>query len=172
MKENLLEVVESFNLSKWQSTDSCWILKDLEATIALGKSLTEIIPHLKILLLEGPLGAGKTSLVKGIAIGLGINEPITSPTFPLAQHYLLGEEPLFHLDLYRLDDQNAADELFLQEEEEAAMLNALIVVEWPERLTVSLPEAWKLVLKHRSKGGRFAQLIPPIDSERNSFTSS
>ena len=172
MKENLAEVVETFNLSKWQSTDPCWILKDLEATIALGKSLTEIIPHLKILLLEGPLGAGKTSLVKGIAIGLGINEPITSPTFPLAQHYLAGKTPLFHLDLYRLENQNAADELFLQEEEEAAFFNALIVVEWPERLTLSLPEARKLVLKHQSNRSRFAYLLPPINSERNSFTSS
>ena len=72
-----------------------------------------------ILLLSGPLGAGKTSLVQGLAEGLGITEPITSPTFALAQHYPQGEPQLVHLDLYRLEQPASADELFLQEEEEA-----------------------------------------------------
>ncbi|WP_320666793.1 tRNA (adenosine(37)-N6)-threonylcarbamoyltransferase complex ATPase subunit type 1 TsaE [Prochlorococcus sp. MIT 1307] len=162
-----------FEASEWsqcQSTDSYWLLQNLEETIALGTKLSERIPDLKILLLEGPLGAGKTSLVKGIASGLGINEPITSPTFPLAQHYPEGNPPLFHLDLYRLEDKEAANELFLQEEEEAEDLGALIVVEWPERLSLSLPEAWKIKLKHHSDGKRLAHVIPPIDPAKNSLS--
>ena len=59
-------------------------------------------------------------------------EPITSPTFALAQHYPQGEPKLVHLDLYRLEQPASADELFLQEEEEASATGALMAVEWPE----------------------------------------
>ena len=166
-------MIETSDFSKRQYTDSYWLLQDIEKTIALGKSLTQIIPDFKILLLEGPLGAGKTSLVKGIAMSLGISEPITSPTFPLAQHYSSGLQTLFHLDLYRLEDHFAADELFIQEEEEASELNALLVVEWPERLSLQLPEAWRIKLRYRNDENRSAQLLPPISyTERNSITSS
>ena len=154
-----------------QSTDSCWFLRDLEETIQLGKNIAKTIPDLKLLLLEGPLGAGKTSFVKGVAIALGISEPITSPTFPLAQHYPTGSPPLIHIDLYRLENHNVANELFLQEEEEADALGALMVVEWPERLNIHLPEAWRIQLKHHKSGGRLAQLSPPSISDKNSLTS-
>ena len=128
MKDDFHRNWETPHLMQWQSKDSYWILKNLEETIALGEALLKTIPNMNLLLLEGPLGAGKTSLVKGIAIGLGIKEPITSPTFPLAQRYSTGEKPLFHIDLYRLEDHKTADELFIQEEEEAKTLDALIVV--------------------------------------------
>jgi tRNA threonylcarbamoyladenosine biosynthesis protein TsaE len=82
-------------------------------------------PDSALLLLQGDLGAGKTCLVQGLAQALGIAEAITSPTFALAQHYegrLADGQPtrLVHLDLYRLELPAAADELFAQEEEEAA----------------------------------------------------
>ena len=118
MKKNHSGVSEASIVSEWQSTDSCWIIESLDETIALGQTLIQRIPNLKLILLEGALGAGKTSLVKGMAISLGISEPITSPTFPLAQHYPSKQKPLFHLDLYRLEDQRAANELFIEEEEE------------------------------------------------------
>ncbi|MFL0776442.1 MAG: tRNA (adenosine(37)-N6)-threonylcarbamoyltransferase complex ATPase subunit type 1 TsaE, partial [Prochlorococcus sp.] len=70
-----------------QSTDTCWILETLEATHSLGQALAQRLPALSLLLLEGSLGAGKTSLVQGLAVALSIDEPITSPTFALAQHY-------------------------------------------------------------------------------------
>ncbi len=158
MERNLCEVAEASNLLDRQSTDQSWILKNLEETIALGKSIGEKLPGHKILLINGPLGAGKTSLVKGLAISFGISEPITSPTFALAQHYPKGQPPLVHLDLYRLEEQKAAYELFLQEEEEAISLGAVLAIEWPERLGISLPEAWNLNLQYRGKGGRLAQL--------------
>jgi tRNA threonylcarbamoyladenosine biosynthesis protein TsaE len=71
---------------------------------------------------QGELGAGKTCLVQGLAMALGIDEPITSPTFALAQHYSgLGVDgrthALVHLDLYRLEQPATAAELFAQEEE-------------------------------------------------------
>ena len=110
MKKDLSKVGNLSNSTGKQSTDSCWVLRNLDETFTLGKELTQRLPKLKLLLLEGPLGAGKTSLVKGLALSLGITEPITSPTFPLAQHYPAGNPPLFHLDLYRLEDQRAAIE--------------------------------------------------------------
>ena len=136
-------------------------MSDLEATKALGVELAQRLPAEAILLLKGPLGAGKTSLVQGIALALGIGEPITSPTFALAQHYMDGNPPLIHLDLYRLEQPGAADALFLQEDEEAKAIGALLAVEWPERLNLELPEAWQLQLFHTNDEGRSAQLTPP-----------
>ena len=116
-------------------------------------------PHRpSLLLLEGTLGAGKTSLVQGLASAAGIGEPITSPTFALSQHYPQGKPPLVHLDLYRLELPAAANDLFLQEEEEALGIGAILVVEWPERLSLKLPDAWRLKLIHLDDGGRQARL--------------
>ncbi len=147
-----------------QYTNEFRILRNLEDTIALGKEIPNIMPELKILLLEGPLGAGKTSLVKGLAKALGIHEPITSPTFALAQHYPKGTPPLIHIDLYRLEKANDADELFIQEEEEAKNLGAILVIEWPNRLELKLAEAWTIKLKYQSSGGRLAHLISPSNN--------
>ena len=136
-------------------------MPDLEATQALGTELIQQLPAEAILLLQGPLGAGKTSLVQGIALALSIGEPITSPTFALAQHYTDGNPPLIHLDLYRLEQPSTADDLFLQEDEEAKAIGAFMAVEWPERLSLALPEAWQLRLSHTKDGGRHAQLTSP-----------
>ena len=65
-----------------------------------------------------------------------------------------------HLDLYRLEQPASADELFLQEEEEAQATGALMAVEWPERLGLDLAEAWHLELRHQGEG-RLAQLTSP-----------
>jgi len=126
-------------------------LADAAATAALGQLLAEqwlqLPPDQRpLLLLEGNLGAGKTSLVQGIAAGLGIEEPVTSPSFALAQHYR-GRAALVHLDLYRLEQPAAADELFAQEEEEALLLGALLAVEWPGRLSFQPEGAWEVALQ-------------------------
>ena len=142
------------------STGHVWVLETLKTTLALGRCLACELPPRAILLLSGPLGAGKTSLVQGLVEGLGITEPITSPTFALAQHYPQGKPQLVHLDLYRLEQPASADELFLQEEEEARATGALMAVEWPERLGLDLPEAWWLELHHQDEG-RLAQLTFP-----------
>jgi len=158
------------SLSK-QSNFSSWILKDLKDTITFGKNLIQELPSINLLLLQGNLGTGKTSLVKGIAQGIGIQEPITSPTFSLAQHYLNGTPPLVHIDLYRLEDPTIANELFLQEEEEIAKLNGLIIVEWPERLNLDLPDAWLGKLDFINDSERKLQLFSPKSETRKSFTS-
>ena len=154
---------ENSNSIGAQSTDLCWQLESLESTISFGFNLKRKFPQIKILLLQGPLGAGKTSLVKGIAKSAGILEPITSPTFALSQHYLEGKPPLVHLDLYRIENQNDANELFYQEEEEALSIDALMVIEWPERLSISITDAWigKIQYNHYDNG-RTIELIPPL----------
>lgn len=150
-----------------QSTDETKILDDLEVTKDLGRMLAARLQPNDIVLLQGPLGAGKTSLVQGLAGALGIQEPITSPTFALAQHYPEGTPPLIHLDLYRLEQAVAADDLFLQEEEEATAMGALMMVEWPERLSLSLPDAWRITLRYQSDGeGRLATIQAPLAAKR------
>jgi tRNA threonylcarbamoyladenosine biosynthesis protein TsaE len=104
-----------------------------EETFELGKSLGEQLVGGEILLVNGPLGAGKTVFVKGLAQGLGINQDeVTSPSFTLVNPYA-GRLPLFHIDLFRLDTGASAahavdlEELFGDE-------HAVIVIEWAERL--------------------------------------
>ena len=162
MKINRCRDAETSGSLAADSTGCIWHLETLETTHALGRQLAHDLPSGSILLLHGPLGAGKTSLVQGLAEGLGISEPITSPTFALAQHYSneQGQTVLVHLDLYRLEHPAAADDLFLQEEEDARAMNALMAVEWPERLSINLPEAWRLSLEHKGDERR-AELTPP-----------
>lgn len=160
MELNLCRDAEASGSLEPDSTQLIWTLETVETTQALGHALAQELPSGSILLLIGPLGAGKTSLVQGLATGLGITEPITSPTFALAQHYPQGTPQLVHLDLYRLEQLASADELFLQEEENACATRALMAVEWPERLSLELPEAWRLELQHQGNGRR-AQLTPP-----------
>ncbi len=147
-------------------------LADPSATEALGRKLASRLRcsgrggRASLLLLQGELGAGKTCLVQGLAAGLGISEPITSPTFALAQHYDTDDGPdagaaaLVHLDLYRLEQSAAADELFAQEEEEASQQGAVLAVEWPERLSFRPEGAWVVALTHAGEG-RLARITPP-----------
>jgi tRNA threonylcarbamoyladenosine biosynthesis protein TsaE len=145
----------------------CVNLIDAQATRALGQALASewlaLPPGSRPpVLLQGDLGAGKTCLVQGLALALGIGEPVTSPTFALAQHYRGTTGALVHLDLYRLEPGAAADELLAQEEEEALELGALLAVEWPERLTALPQDCWLLELAlldpERPEAGRRALL--------------
>ncbi|WP_448380169.1 tRNA (adenosine(37)-N6)-threonylcarbamoyltransferase complex ATPase subunit type 1 TsaE [Gloeomargarita sp.] len=107
-------------------------LPDAAATVALGQALAAILPPGATLLLQGDLGSGKTTLVQGIALGLGIMEPVTSPTFTLVQEYPEGRIPLYHLDLYRLTPAEVAQlhpEIYWQE-----FPPGIVAIEWPERL--------------------------------------
>ena len=168
--DNQFKVLNSFGQ---QTNNLFWTLDKPESTMSLGSRLTKKIPNLRILLLEGPLGAGKTTFVKGIAKSLRIKEPITSPTFPLSQHYPSGSPPLIHIDLYRIEETSAANEFFLQEEEESKNMGALMVVEWPERLSLPMTDAWRGKLEYSSNNqARSFQLIPPVDKDNNLSISS
>jgi tRNA threonylcarbamoyladenosine biosynthesis protein TsaE len=110
-----------------------WETIDAGETFALGREIGAQLSGGEILLLDGPLGAGKTVFVKGLAAALDIDsEEVTSPSFTLVNPYQ-GRLPLFHIDLYRLDEGAAAanavdlEELLTDE-------SAVIVIEWAARL--------------------------------------
>lgn len=94
-----------------------------------------------VLLLDGDLGAGKTSFTKGLAAGLGVHGPVKSPTFTIIREYQDGRLPLYHMDIYRLEDGGAED-LGLEEYFEG---DGVSVVEWPEFLGLAMPEAYLLI---------------------------
>jgi tRNA threonylcarbamoyladenosine biosynthesis protein TsaE len=107
----------------------------VDETRKLGAALAELCRPADVILLAGDLGAGKTALCQGLGAGLGIEEPITSPTFVLARHYK-GRLPLNHLDVYRLEQLEEVYDIGLLE-----MLDegAVIVVEWGDAIATSLP---------------------------------
>jgi len=110
-----------------------FISQGAEDTFKLGRLIGEQLAGGEILLLSGPLGAGKTIMVKGLASSLGIDrEEVTSPSFPLVNSYK-GKLRLYHIDLYRLD-QGASAAHAVDLEELLADEHAVIIIEWAERL--------------------------------------
>ena len=136
-------------------------IENLKETLNLGKELSHKLNPQSIILLQGPIGAGKTSLVQGIARGLSISEDITSPTFALSHHYTSGKIPLFHLDLYRLENVSLAKEVFFSEEEEAIQSQAILVIEWPELIEPVIDNAWEIKISYAKNYGRHYQIWDP-----------
>ena len=136
-------------------------LADSQATYNLGKRLGELLFPGCILLLEGDLGAGKTTLVQGLGAGLEIPENIESPTFTLINEYHSGRVPLYHLDLYRLEPSEVEQlniELYWEGIEVSPGITA---IEWAERLPYQPDDFIQISLKHQDDGSRFAEIIYP-----------
>ena len=129
-------------------------VENLKETLKLGENLSQQLNPQSIVLLKGPIGAGKTSFVQGIARGLSISEDITSPTFALSHHYNSGKIPLIHLDLYRLENCSSAKEFFFSEEEEALQNKAILVIEWPELIEPLIKDFWKIEISYAKNYGR------------------
>jgi tRNA threonylcarbamoyladenosine biosynthesis protein TsaE len=110
---------------------------DAATTRALAARLAGVARPGDLLCLWGDLGAGKTQFAKGFGGGLGVTDPITSPTFVLMAEYA-GRLPLFHLDLYRLDDASDAFGGGLLDERQAG---GVTLIEWPDRMRDVLPAA-------------------------------
>jgi len=125
-------------------------LKDDVATRELGRQLAGLLAPGAILILSGELGAGKTTLTQGLARGLGVTAPVTSPTFTLIQEYQ-GRHPLYHIDLYRLEDPEAMLDLGLEEYFGGP---GVTVVEWGERLEAYLPPAFLGITLEYAPAGR------------------
>ncbi len=107
-----------------------------EKTVLLGEKIGQIIKPGDIIALHGSLGCGKTTIVKGIARGLGIDEEITSPSFTLISEYT-GRIPLYHMDLYRIDN---LEEFELLGAEEMLYGPGVSLIEWAEKIEQLLPE--------------------------------
>ena len=143
------------------------LLKNLEETIKFGHNFSLELKAKSIILLKGQIGAGKTSLVKGIAEGLQIKENITSPTFALSHHYNSGKLPLIHMDLYRIEDAISAKELFLEEEEELEQNNGIMVIEWPEKIISIVDEYWLIEIKYSEGSSRILKIYAPYDLRKS-----
>jgi tRNA threonylcarbamoyladenosine biosynthesis protein TsaE len=103
-----------------------------EATIALGRKLARSLKPPKLILLRGDLGAGKTTMAKGIAEGFqaASQEEVTSPTFTLVHEYRGPEATLYHIDLYRVDTERQLDTLGL---DDLIAANSILLIEWGEK---------------------------------------
>lgn len=113
------------------------IIRNEEETRAFGHKLAESLQPNTVLALMGDLGTGKTTLTKYIAEGLGIKETITSPTFTIVREYHSGRLPLYHFDVYRLEDSS---DLFEIGAEEYFYAGGVSIVEWADQAAEILPD--------------------------------
>ncbi len=128
-----------------------------EQTHELGRSIGRLTQPGDVLLLVGELGTGKTCLTQGIAWGLGIEEYTLSPTFVIVRE-MRGRLPLYHVDLYRLDDIKEIDDLGL---DDYLYGDGVCVVEWAEKGLSLMPEEHLLVeISHLGEDERSFQLKP------------
>lgn len=143
-------------------------------TLEIGRQLARHLCGGEIILLSGPLGAGKTVLAKGIAQGLGINKDnVISPTFILLRVHK-GKHILQHFDLYRL---KSVEDIFALGYEEYFYSQAVTLIEWPQRLKFLLPKEFlrirliaktknKRLLKFFAKGKKHKELLEKINEPR------
>jgi tRNA threonylcarbamoyladenosine biosynthesis protein TsaE len=110
-------------------------------TYAFGRHLGELLRAGDLVVLSGELGAGKTALTQGIAAGLGVTSPVTSPTFVIARVHADGRVPLVHVDAYRLGSFAEVDDLDL----DAVLEQSVTVVEWGEGMVEALADSHLLV---------------------------
>ncbi len=142
-------------------------LSDAAATKALGEKLGAALPAGSVILLSGDLGAGKTTLVQGIGMGLGIDESITSPTFTLVNEYHKGRIPLYHLDLYRLSSAEV-ENLYIENYWEGIEVEpGITAIEWSGRLPYLPPDYITIDIQPHPQGGRTAIIkarenLPPL----------
>lgn len=133
------------------------VLPDLADTHALGEALAGVVRPGDLVVLVGPLGAGKTALTQGIGAGLGVGEPVTSPTFVIARVHRGGRIPLVHVDAYRLGGHADVDDLDL----DASTDESVTVVEWGQGLVEQLAdEHLEVRLDRRDDDVRTAVLVP------------
>lgn len=134
------------------------ILKDSAATAAFGARLAALLRGGDVITLSGPLGAGKTTLARGLIAVLGHDGEVPSPSFAIVQPYEDLDPPLWHVDLYRIEHPRELEELGLD-----SVADAVLLVEWPERAAVDTwPDALALSLDLAADGSRILTAkVPP-----------
>lgn len=141
-------------------------LADAAATAAFGARLAGVVRAGDVVTLTGPLGAGKTSIARGMLAALGLAGEAPSPSFAIVQPYALPEVilPVVHVDLYRIDDPNEVEELGLEEQRD----DAVLLVEWPERAGAEYwPDALAITLSVAPDGVRsLTATVPAAWTER------
>ncbi len=133
------------------------VLPTVADTRAFGRELAAVLQPGDLVVLAGPLGAGKTALTQGIGAGLGVPGPVTSPTFVLARVHRGGRVPLVHVDAYRLTGMADVDDLDL----DATTEESVTVVEWGHGLVEQLADEHLVVeLDRRDDDVRTVRLVP------------
>lgn len=126
-------------------------LPDVGATERLGAAIAGLLRRGDIVALYGDLGTGKTALTRALVRRLGYSGEVPSPTFTLVQSYEVLPVPVWHFDLYRIDDPEEILELGIEE----AFAEAISVIEWPERMGALLPaDRLDVVLSYAGRGER------------------
>jgi tRNA threonylcarbamoyladenosine biosynthesis protein TsaE len=135
------------------------ILRDEQDTAALGVSLASLLRAGDVVTLAGQLGVGKTSLARAVLQASGHADEVPSPTFAIVQPYDDLPLPIWHCDLYRLEDRSELDELGLDD----ALADGALLVEWPERAgAAAWPQALRLSLDFAEDGARsLTWVLPP-----------
>ena len=140
-------------------------LADPAATEAVGACLSDLIRPGDVITLSGPLGAGKTSIARGLLAALGLAGEAPSPSFAIVQPYAPPEVrlPVLHVDLYRIEDAAELEELGLED----ALADSVLLIEWPERVPGRWPDALALSLAIAPDGARvLTAVIPPAWERR------
>jgi len=142
-------------------------------TYQFGQKLAAAMKPGMTILLEGDLGAGKTLFVQGFAAQLQVKEPVTSPTFNLMNIYQ-GDCPIYHFDLYRLEQEEELDEIGFYEYSEAA--DGIVIIEWPDKFPDCLPKEGLYIKIKRGalqdqreirvelKGGKYKDLYEELET--------
>lgn len=130
--------------------EKTFVTQSKEETRSLGKRLSAFLNEGDVILLEGDLGAGKTTFVGGVAEGLNVKEDVISPTFNIMKCYFHGTLPLYHIDAYRLEGQNI--EIGLDEYIEG---DGACFIEWPQFIAPLIPEdKLEIVLTNKGENNR------------------
>jgi len=134
------------------------ILKDMAATEAAGRELAGQLRAGDVVTFSGHLGVGKTALARAILAALGHEGEVPSPTFAIVQPYEALDPPVWHADLYRIEDISELEELGL-----GLAAEGVLLVEWPERAAVGMwPDALRLTLDFAPDGARrLTAQVPP-----------
>ena len=139
------------------------ILQDEDATAEFGVALASRVRRGDVIALSGPLGVGKTALARGMLAALGHEGDVPSPSFAIVQPYEDLDPPVWHVDLYRIDDASELDELGLD-----AAADAVLIVEWPDKAGEgAFPQALRLTLDFATDGARrLTAEVPPSWQDR------
>ncbi|HSU80281.1 MAG TPA: tRNA (adenosine(37)-N6)-threonylcarbamoyltransferase complex ATPase subunit type 1 TsaE [Candidatus Angelobacter sp.] len=134
-----------------------WTTASSEETMALAEALAKKLNPGTVITLEGDLGAGKTTFTKGLAKGLGVSRVVNSPTFTIIKEYQGTKFPLYHMDVYRLDEDGEEAVAF----EDYFYGEGVTVIEWASRVEAWLPsDRLEIYIKRLSEDTRMITLIP------------
>lgn len=133
-----------------------YLVKSVEDTQKLAKFLAKFLEEEDVILLDGDLGAGKTTFTQSLAKALGIEEVVNSPTFSIVNEYEFNKGVLYHFDLYRIEE---AEELFDIGFEEYFLKEGIIIIEWAEKFINEIPQPWlKIYITKEDENSRIFKI--------------